>query len=29
MDPKSPGRKLVEVKLESIGGTVAAPKAAA
>jgi predicted negative regulator of RcsB-dependent stress response len=29
MDQKSPGRKLVEVKLESIGGTVAAPKAAA
>jgi predicted negative regulator of RcsB-dependent stress response len=29
MDPKSPGRKLVEVKLESIGGSVAAPKAAA
>ena len=29
MDPKSPGRKLVEIKFESIGGTVAAPKAAA
>jgi predicted negative regulator of RcsB-dependent stress response len=29
MDKKSPGRKLVEVKLESIGGTVATPKAAA
>jgi predicted negative regulator of RcsB-dependent stress response len=29
MDPKSPGRRIVEVKLESIGGTVAAPKAAA
>jgi predicted negative regulator of RcsB-dependent stress response len=30
MDSKNPGRKLVELKLESIGGTVAAtPKAAA
>jgi predicted negative regulator of RcsB-dependent stress response len=29
MDEKSPGRGLVQFKLESIGGTVAAPKAAA
>jgi predicted negative regulator of RcsB-dependent stress response len=29
MDPKSPGRRIVEVKLESIGGTLAAPKSAA
>lgn len=28
MDEKTPGRGLVEFKLESIGGTVAAPKAA-
>jgi predicted negative regulator of RcsB-dependent stress response len=29
MDKKSPGRRLVELKLDSIGGTVATPKAAA
>jgi predicted negative regulator of RcsB-dependent stress response len=29
MDSKNPGRKLVELKLESIGGTVATPKAPA
>jgi len=29
MDEKTPGRGLVQFKLESIGGTVAAPKAAA
>ncbi|SHG53694.1 tetratricopeptide repeat protein [Massilia sp. CF038] len=29
MDDKTPGRGLVQFKLESIGGTVAAPKAAA
>lgn len=29
MDSKAPGRKLVELKLESIGGTVATPKAPA
>lgn len=29
MDKKSPGRRLVELKLESIGGVVATPKAAA
>lgn len=29
MDGKNPGRKLVELKLESIGGTVATPKAPA
>lgn len=29
MDANNPGRQLVELKLEAIGGTVAAPKAAA
>jgi predicted negative regulator of RcsB-dependent stress response len=29
MDQKNPGRTLVQLKLEAIGGTVAAPKAAA
>ena len=29
MDKKNPGRQLVQVKLESIGGSVATPKAPA
>ena len=29
MDKKNPGRQLVQLKLDAIGGTTAAPKAAA